>query len=433
MSSKYNGWVITNEGKKLLSRTLENQTKFKITKLEVGNGYNNGDDKLLVRLNSLKNSYSVNAIDRKVDNTVEVTFVVSNRNSSGENIVNTSYRISEMGIYAKDDTEREILYAYTKSEQGDYLPTFIGSNPIDIIQKCYIITEQSQNITLTIDGTITYVTQPDFEEYKNNLKIELDKKSNKVDTVTDISVENNSLIFTKNNRQNRFNLVSSATDTSEGIINKNIIRSIINDIVTNARIQDQAVIKINELVTDSRIQELALNKMKEFGIGLNNFTSGHKNERRMNGIYSVAASQGGLDRSSTTFWHIALGNGNYATQFSVTQSTSPKAYIRAMNNNRWTDEYELMQKQEFDLYANAYLGNSEVKVLNGRNAVAVRVNDILVYDTNNKKYYYKSKINGNITIPTEENTEKLMLGSGSGMGFSELKRKLMIGGVEGIS
>lgn len=415
MSSKYNGWVITNEGKKLLSRTLENQTKFKITKLEVGNGYNNGDDKLLVRLNSLKNSYSVNAIDRKVDNTVEVTFVVSNRNSSGENIVNTSYRISEMGIYAKDDTEREILYAYTKSEQGDYLPTFTGSNPIDIIQKCYIITEQSQNITLTIDGTITYVTQPDFEEYKNNLKVELDKKSNKVDTVTDISVENNSLIFTKNNTQNRFSLVSSATDTNEGIINKNIIRSIINDIVTNAR-----------------IQELSFNKMKEYGLGLTTTSTGHINDYRPNGLYSFGWQGGGIGNKTTGVFNIQYAD-RYGVQLSITQEEKTKAFIRAKNNGIWTNHKELMQVDDFNLYANAYLGNSEVKALNGRNAVSVRENDILVYDTNNKRYYYKSKINGNITIPTEENTEKLMLGSGSGMGFSELKRKLMIGGVEGIS
>lgn len=232
----------------------------------------------------------------------------------------------------------------------------------------------------------------------------------------DITYSNNILTLTKyDDTRNSLTIgYSEATDTVNGVITKNTVRDI-----TTA--------KINELVPN------LANGYTNFGIGLNNFTSGHKNDKRMNGIYSVSASQGGLDGSSTTFWHIAIGNGNYATQFSVTQSTSPKAYIRAMNNNRWTDEYELMQKREFDLYANAYLGNSEVKALNGRNAVAVRENDILVYDTNNKRYYYKSKISGNITIPTEENTEKIMLGSGSGMGFGELKRKLMIGGVEEIS
>ena len=230
-----------------------------------------------------------------------------------------------------------------------------------------------------------------LDNYINSAKSQIERKINEVD-----SSVNNSL----------------ATDTRNGLINFNTVK----ELATN---------KINELVPN------LANGYTNFGIGLNNFTSGHKDDKRMSGIYSVSASQGGLDRASTTFWHIALGNGYYATQFSVTQSTTPKAYIRAMNNNRWTDEYELMKKQEFDLYANAYLGNSEVKVLNGRNAVAVKENDILVYDTNNKKYYYKSKINGNITIPTEENTEKIMLGSG--MGFLELKRKLMIGETEEVS
>lgn len=214
-----------------------------------------------------------------------------------------------------------------------------------------------------------------------------------------------------------------ATDTKNGLINFNKIRELSTTVLQGNLASDST----NGIISFNKVKELSLAKMQEFGLGLNNFTSGHKNDKRMNGIYSVAASQGGLDGASTTFWHIAIGNGNYATQFSVTQSTSPKAYIRAMNNNRWTDEYELMQKQEFNLYANAYLGNSEVKALNGRNAVEVRENDILVYDTNNKRYYYKSKINGNITIPTEENTEKLMLGSD--MGFEQLKKKLSTGTV----
>lgn len=228
----------------------------------------------------------------------------------------------------------------------------------------------------------------------------------------DITYSNNTLTLTKyDNTRNSLTIgYSEATDTVNGVITKNTVRDI-------------ATAKINELVPN------LANGYTNFGIGLNNFTSGHKNDKRMNGIYAVAASQGGLDGSSTTFWHIAIGNGNYATQFSVTQSTSPKAYIRAMNNNRWTDEYELMQKRDFDLYANAYLGNSEVKVLNGRNAIAVRENDILVYDTNNKRYYYKSKISGSITIPTEQNAEKLMLGSGGGMGFEMLLKKLSTGTV----
>ena len=59
--------------------------------------------------------------------------------------------------------------------------------------------------------------------------------------------------------------------------------------------------------------------------------------------------------------------------------------------------------------------------------MAVRENDIIVYDTNNKRYYYKSKINGNITIPTEENTEKIMLGSSYSLG--DIKKKFLTGSI----
>lgn len=217
-----------------------------------------------------------------------------------------------------------------------------------------------------------------------------------------------------------------ATDTKNGLINFNKIRELSTTVLQGNLASDST----NGIISFNKVKELSLVKMQEFGLGLTTTSTGHINDYRPNGFYVFGWQGGGIGNKTTGVFNIQYAD-RYGVQLSITQEDKTRAFIRAKNNGSWTSHKELMQVDDFNLYANAYLGNSEVKVLNGRNAIAVRESDILVYDTNNKRYYYKSKINGNITIPTEENTEKIMLGSG--MGFGELKKKLMIGGVEEVS
>ena len=238
-------------------------------------------------------------------------------------------------------------------------------------------------------------------------------------------LENNTNILNNKIAENKStldNYINSAKSQIERKINE-VDSAVNNSLATDTR---------NGLINFNKIRELSLSKMQEYGLGLTTTNSGHRNDYKANGFYAYGWQGGGIGNKTTGVFNIQYAD-RYGVQLAITQEDKTRAFIRAKNNNTWTSDKELMQVDDFNLYANAYLGNSEVKVLNGRNAVSVRENDILVYDTNNKRYYYKSKIVGNITIPTEENTEKLMLGSGSGMGFSELKRKLTTGGVEEIS
>lgn len=74
---------------------------------------------------------------KKDNNTVEFTFVVSNKNADGANLVTTAYRISEMGIFAEDDEHNEVLFAYNKATEGDYITPYGGTNPIEIVENAY--------------------------------------------------------------------------------------------------------------------------------------------------------------------------------------------------------------------------------------------------------------------------------------------------------
>ena len=157
--ANYIGWILTNKGRELLAKAINNETKINITKFKIGAGYNTGNDRELTDLLDKRNEFSVNSYERKENGIVEFTFIVSNKTGSGTSTITNSYKISEMGIYAQDDSGTEILYAYNKGTDGDYIPVYNGKNAIDIVEKCIIIIDQAANLNVTIDNSMTYLTR----------------------------------------------------------------------------------------------------------------------------------------------------------------------------------------------------------------------------------------------------------------------------------
>ena len=157
--ANYIGWILTNKGRELLAKAINNETKINITKFKIGAGYNTGNDRELTDLLNKRNEFPVNSYERKENGIVEFTFIVSNKTGTGESTITNSYKISEMGIYAQDDSGTEILYAYNKGTDGDYIPVYNGKNAIDIVEKCIIIIDQAANLNVTIDNSMTYLTR----------------------------------------------------------------------------------------------------------------------------------------------------------------------------------------------------------------------------------------------------------------------------------
>lgn len=157
--ANYIGWILTNKGRELLAKAINNETKINITKFKIGAGYNTGNDRELTDLMDKRNEFPVNSYERKENGIVEFTFIVSNKTGSGTSTITNSYKISEMGIYAQDDSGTEILYAYNKGTDGDYIPVYNGKNAIDIVEKCIIIIDQVATLNVTIDDSITYLTR----------------------------------------------------------------------------------------------------------------------------------------------------------------------------------------------------------------------------------------------------------------------------------
>lgn len=157
--ANYIGWILTNKGRELLAKAINNETKINVTKFKIGAGYNTGNDRELTDLLDKRNEFPVNSYERKENGIVEFTFIVSNKTGSGTSTITNSFKISEMGIYAQDDSGTEILYAYNKGTDGDYIPVYNGKNAIDIVEKCIIIIDQAATLNVTIDNSMTYLTR----------------------------------------------------------------------------------------------------------------------------------------------------------------------------------------------------------------------------------------------------------------------------------
>ena len=402
--ASWNRPVITNKGIELMNNALNN-ANIQITNIKISSRKYTDNIQNLTTLEEIKKTIPISSITKLTDNKIKISAIINNENE------NQGYNLETIGIYNNDN-----LFAVITAIESDFIPRNTGTGLLTINFELILNVNKDTVFTMNYNSN-ALLTNKDLDTIiQERMKI----KANSDEVVTNITASGGTITYTKNNQN--FNLtvapqITDATDTVAGKISKNTVK----ELATN---------KINELLPESKITELSFNKMKEYGLGLTTTSSGHRNDYKANGFYAYGWQGGGIGNKTTGVFNIQYAD-RYGVQLSITQEDKTKAYIRAKNNGSWTSDKELMQVDDFNLYANAYLGNSEVKTLNGRNAVKVAENDILVYDTNNKKYYYKSKINGNITIPTEENTEKIMLGSG--MGFGELKKKLMIGGVEEVS
>lgn len=87
---------------------------------------------------------------------------------------------------------------------------------------------------------------------------------------------------------------------------------------------------------------------------------------------------------------------------------------------------KLLKNRTFETIINGIFGNIDRKIYLDGKSKQILKDDILIYYSNNKIYFYKAKKNGMITIPTDEYCEKLFVG-GNSFVYEELKKKILNG------
>ena len=180
MPQPFQNAVVTDEGIKLVTKSLAGEAKIEFTKISIGDGMYSQEEMTVARLQerkdlkSCRNIYGLSNIEIFSENSVKVTALITNQNPvTEEALIESGYFINEIGLYAKekDGTEEtEILYsiAITDGEKGDFIPAYNGDNSAKIIQDFYATVGNTKEVVIK-DTPDAVALEKDFIKVKNEI------------------------------------------------------------------------------------------------------------------------------------------------------------------------------------------------------------------------------------------------------------------------
>jgi len=160
----FNGTILTDKGRNLLAKALTG-TELKFTKVSLGDGV--WDDSVspesLTDLVSKKMDLAINALDVTGDGTARLRFVLTNTG------LEEGFFTREIGIYADDPDDGEILYAVTYSQNPDFIPSD-GVVKVENVTDIYTVVSNAQNVEAVISDTVVIATKDDVNSLKTDLE-----------------------------------------------------------------------------------------------------------------------------------------------------------------------------------------------------------------------------------------------------------------------
>lgn len=110
------GYKLTNKGNALQIKVEAGKCKLNITKLKLGSGTASGDIVNLTDLVQVEQTVPISKIEVVDDYTCRITGLVTNQG------LNKTYYIREIGLYAQDPDDGEILYLVAVDKNPDVMP-----------------------------------------------------------------------------------------------------------------------------------------------------------------------------------------------------------------------------------------------------------------------------------------------------------------------
>jgi len=155
--ANFEGTILTRKGYNLIAKALTGAT-IEFTKFQLGDGI--WDDSVnpeqLTALISPKLDLPIQELSVVGDGTARLRFVLTNTGLS------EGFFIREIGIFANDPDEGEILYAVTYAENADFIPAD-GVTKIEDVTDIYTVVSNAQNVTAVISDTVVLATKEDVD------------------------------------------------------------------------------------------------------------------------------------------------------------------------------------------------------------------------------------------------------------------------------
>lgn len=153
--------VMTDAGLGLISDLIEDEDSIEFTSLVVGNGTYEASEKTFANLKtktalkSLKETYAISMGERTSAEDVRLQSNIANYDpQSGQALFNEGFYVNEIGVMARPKSGgTAILFSIsvTTQAQGDYLPHYEGTNPVEMVQD--VLVKVSNQSTVTFNYT----------------------------------------------------------------------------------------------------------------------------------------------------------------------------------------------------------------------------------------------------------------------------------------
>ena len=148
--AEWNGGILTNKGRALAAKVEAGTCKLTLTKMKVGDGEPSTIE-TMADLASPQQVIAISSITPSDDGSCDVGGVITNAE------LKKGFYIKELGLFATDPDDGEILYAVATASKADYLQTKGGAavESIDCHMKIAISSASVVNLTTTLTGLVT--------------------------------------------------------------------------------------------------------------------------------------------------------------------------------------------------------------------------------------------------------------------------------------
>lgn len=158
--AEWSNAIMTDVGNALQAKVNAGQTKLTFTKIKVGSGVNATNPLALTDVISSKWE-TTNIIVKREGKIVSVDTFITN---SG---ITEAFRMSEIGLFAKDPDKGEILYAYLTDPEPDRMPAEGGAVVVSQELTIGMMFSNTGNVSLTVNmGAL--VNQEQLKEHNSS-------------------------------------------------------------------------------------------------------------------------------------------------------------------------------------------------------------------------------------------------------------------------
>lgn len=166
--------ALTDAGRALMADVVTNTDSIVFTNVTVGNGEYQASEKTQAALKartslkSLKETYEVSFTEQTSPLEVRLKSNIANYDPSTHTaLFPEGFYVNEIGVMARaasGGTAILFMIAVVVSDQGDFLPHYEGSNPVEMVQDIVIKVNNDVTVTVTYSGS-AYALSEDLSDH----------------------------------------------------------------------------------------------------------------------------------------------------------------------------------------------------------------------------------------------------------------------------